>query len=262
MKVFMMTDIEGVAGVTSFETHTQSTSRYYDDCKRLLTAEINAAVDALVDSGAEDILVLDGHGQEGVWYADLHAEARLIHGRPLAPTWIDELEGCDLALFIGQHAMAGVQTGNLNHTQNSGRVDSYRLNGQAIGEIAQFGLVAGAYGVPIIFLSGDEAACREIEALIPGVTTAAVKRGLSRNSAISVSIPKAHQLIREGVAAAVERHRQSPVAPLVWEAPYELEIRYFQSDAADGLARRRDVERVDSQTIRVRSDDVLELIYT
>ena len=260
MNVFIMTDLEAVAGVSSFLEHTYPEAKYYDECKKLLTAEVNAAVDGLLEAGAKDVLVMDGHGPGGMWFQDLHVEARLIHGRPLDPKWIDLLEDRDVAMFIGQHAMAGVQDGNLNHTMSSQHVDYYKLNGELIGEIAHFALVAGSYGVPTIYLSGDEAACREIEALIPGVITTAVKKGLSRNSTISVSAEKAHQMIREGARQAVEHHLKDPIAPLVWDGPFELEKRYFQSDFADDYAKREGIERIDSQTIRIRSDDIRETL--
>ena len=88
-----------------------------------------------------------------------------------------------------------------------------------------------------------------------------MKRGLGRNSAISVSIPRSHALIREGVRKAVDRHRKDPLSPLVWEGPYEMEIRYFDTDDADGSAARPGVERVDDQTVRARSDTLRDLIY-
>jgi D-amino peptidase len=163
--------------------------------------------------------------------------------------------------MIGQHAMAGVLAGNMNHTQSSETIDYYRLNGRNIGEIAQFALFCGALGLPMIFLSGEEAACQEAEALIPGIRTAAVKQGLGRGCAISRSAPQAQECIRQGIGEAIERQRREPLAPLRWEAPYTLEIRYFHTDSADASAARPGAERVDSQTVRFHSDTLAEIIY-
>jgi len=162
--------------------------------------------------------------------------------------------------MIGQHAMEGTVDGNLNHTQNSVTVDHYRLNGTLIGEIGQWALCAGACGLPLIFLSGDEAACREAEALIPGITTAAVKRGITRTAAIALSKERARALIRERLKAAVEKQHQSPVQPLVWPGPYRLEIRYCHTDTAD-QRERAGWERVDAKTVAKESSDVLDIIY-
>ena len=115
--------------------------------------------------------------------------------------------------------------------------------------------------MPLIFLTGDEAACREVEELIPGITTVAVKKGLSRQSAISLSAQAAREKIRQGAERAIRAHQEKPIAPLTWPGPYVLERRYFHTDIADGAASSPGAERVDSQTVRYRSDNILDVIY-
>jgi len=261
--ILIGTDIEGLAGVVSFADQTGPGGRYYEAARRLLTAEINAAIDGLLEVGVEDVLVVDGHGPGAVCYEELHPEARLLHGRPTAPRSVRDphLAECDACVMIGQHAMAGVATGNLSHTQSSRAIDYYKLNGCFIGEIAQYALYHGALGLPLIFLSGDADACREAEELIPGITTAAVKQGLSRDSAISLAAPRARALIREGIKKAVTRQREEPLPPLVWEGPYVLEKRFFFTNDADAAASPPGVERVDSQTVRYRGDEIRGIIY-
>ena len=149
----------------------------------------------------------------------------------------------------------------MNHTQNSRAIDYYQLNGRKIGEIAQFALYCGAMGVPMIFLSGEEDACREAQAFIPDIATAAVKQGLGRGSAISLSAPESHRRIHAGARQAVERQRSSPIPPLVWEGPYVLEIRYFSTSDADARAAQPGVERVDSLTVRLYDQSIINLIY-
>ena len=263
MRVLMMTDIEGVSGVVTFKDHSYPDGRYYEHAMRLLTAEVNAAVEGALEAGATDVLVFDGHGSGGIWFEDLHPKARLLHGRPLAERSIlnDVYKTCDVSMIIGQHAMAGVDRGNLNHTQSSKSVEYYKLNDRFIGEIAQFALHTGALGLPMIFLSGDDAACREAEELIPGITTASVKEGLSRNSAISLSAFEARRRIGEGIRNAVRNHRKNPVALLKWEGPFVLEKRFFHTDTADQACTRPGVERVDSRTVRLRSDNIQDIIY-
>lgn len=263
MKVFMGTDLEGVAGVVSFTEQTYSDGRYNDAAKRLLTAEVNAAVEGLVSAGVEDVLVSDGHGPGAIWFEDLHPAASLLHGRPVALRAVCDavIAGYDVCVMIGQHAMAGVATGNLSHTQSSRSIDCYTLNGKKIGEIAQFALYYGALGLPLIFVSGDEAACAEAEALIPGITTVAVKKGLSRESAISLSAVEARRRIREGIELAIERQESEPLPPLRWEGPFVLEKRFFYTHHADAAASQPGVERVDSQTVRLYGESIMDIIY-
>jgi D-amino peptidase len=262
MRVFLLTDIEGVAGVVSFKDQTFADSKYYDNAKKLLTAEVNAGVEGFLAQGATEVLVVDGHGAGGIWFEDLHPEAKLLHGRPITLKQIlGTVVEYDVAAIIGQHAMAGVPTSNMNHTQDSRGIDHYMLNGKKIGEIAQFSLYAGAHGVPMIFLSGEEAACQEAGEFIPGITTACVKKGLGRGSAISLSAVKAREVVRKGAEEAMINHKKKPVKPLVWKGPFVLEKRFFSTDAADADAMRPGATRVDGQTVRYESKKVLDVIY-
>jgi D-amino peptidase len=263
VKVLMGTDLEGVAGVVSFLDQTYADAPHYERAKRLLTGEVNAAVEGLVEAGVEDILVMDGHGPGGIYFEDLHPKAKLLHGRPSPPR--ERLRpifsAYDVCVMIGQHAMAGALTGNLSHTQSSRAIDHIKLNGKLIGEIAQFALYYGGLGLPLIYLSGDEDACQEAADLIPGITTTSVQKGLGRTAAISLSAAEARRRIGEEIQIAVQRHRGDPIPPLRWQGPYVLEKRFFHTDVADAAASRAGAERVDSQTVRFRSDEILEIIY-
>ena len=263
MKIAVMTDLEGVSGVVSFEEQAYGTGKHYEAAKRLLTAEVNAAVEGMLEESVTEVLVLDGHGPGGICFEDIHPAARLMHGRPWAFRLFREeiLKQYDATILIGQHAMAGTERGTLNHTQSSLAIDSYTLNGRPIGEIAQWALCAGACGVPMIFLSGDEAACREAEALIPGLTTAAVKTGLSRTCAISCAPAEARRRIRDGMRQAIQRHRRAPLPPLTWPGPYVLEKRFFHSGSVDGYRGNPMATVLSPQVVQLRSDSMLEIIY-
>lgn len=263
-KVYIGTDLEGVAGVVSFEGQAYSTGKYNEQAKILLTGELNAAVEGLLEEGVEDILVMDGHGDGGVHYETLHPAAKLMHGRPLASRTVRDpiISAYDATVLIGQHAMCGVPDGNLNHTQSSKFIEYYRLNGREIGEAAQWALYYGALDLPLIFLSGDEAACREAKGLIPEITTAAVKIGLSRESAISLSIRSAHDLIRQKIRLSVKRQRETPIAPLSWPGPYVLEKRFLFSNGVDAYSGHHLLHKIiDSKTVQLKSEQIQDIIY-
>ncbi len=263
MKIVMGTDLEGVSGVTSFEDETYPTGKYYEQVKHLLTAEINAAVEGLLEGGATEILVIDGHGPGAVIFEELHPVAKLLHGRPFPPKIFssDFFRDYDLCMMLGQHAMVGTQDGTLSHTQSSREVDYYKLNGRLIGEIAQFALSLGAMGIPLFFLTGDEAACREAQELIPGISTVSVKTGLSRTSAISLASEAARQKIRKGARDALRQQIASPIEPLVWPGPFVLEKRFFNSTVADRYDTVPYATRIDSQTVQLKGESILDLIY-
>jgi len=263
MKAVVCTDMEGASGVISFAEQASEKGKYYEQARKLLTAEVNAAVEGMIEESIDDILVIDGHGAGGITFEDLHPAAKLFHGQISIANRrsVEILQLYDVGIMVGQHAMAGTVDGTLNHTQNEEVVEYYKLNGKYIGEIAQFALYCGALSLPVIFLSGDVAACREAEDLIPGITTAAVKQGLNRLSAISYPPAEARRRIREGIQQAIRKQRKDPLAPLIWQGPFVLEKRFLFTEIGDACEANRSYRRIDDKTVELRSDDILDIIY-
>ena len=256
-----MTDIEGVAGVVSHEQHSYPTGKYYEDSKKLLTGEVNAAVDGLLAAGVEKVLVADGHGPGAICFELLHPKALLLHGRPITrQQLLNPMWEYDAVVMIGQHARAGTADGNQSHTQDSLRVDWMELNGHPVGETLQLALWAGWKGVPVIFVGGDAAACREAEEDVPGITTAVVKWGIGTNCEISRSAQASCALINERIQLAVEKHKADPVGPIRWEPPYALTIRWLATHDADNAEHQSDCERVDAKTVQYRSDNLIDVL--
>ncbi len=263
MNMIILTDLEGAAGVFSFADQAFPDGKYYQAAKGLLTAQVNAAVEAAVQSGIGDILVVDGHGCGGIEYESLHPAARLMHG--MAPwTRADMcapvMRRYQLAALVGQHAMEGTVDGNLNHSQSSRNIAEIRLNDQPIGELAQWALFCGAFDIPLVFVSGDHSACREAEMFVPGITTAAVKEGMSREGAISLSLDKACELIGGQMEKAIKQQSARPVAPLKWPAPYRIAYRMKHTHPADEKSLSG-WERVDAYTVAKSSPNLLDVLY-
>jgi len=91
MKIYLMTDMEGVAGVVNGDDYLAPGARYYEVARELVTGEVNAAIEGALEGGATEFLVVDGHGQGAINPLLLHPAARLLTGRPLGyPFGIDE----------------------------------------------------------------------------------------------------------------------------------------------------------------------------
>jgi D-amino peptidase len=235
MKLYLMTDLEGVAGVLNFEHWTGPGKRCYDVAKEFLTEEVNAAVDGLFEGGATEILVCDGHGPGAMDVRLLDPRVELLRGWGEGPWPLCLDESFDALAFVGQHAKAGTEYGHLAHTQWLGCLD-LTVNGVSIGEFGQLAMCASELGVRTIFGSGDAALATEAEALVPGIETVAVKRGVKpgtgddlteeeyerfTSSAIHVHPAKARRMIREGARRAIARARKEEFGLVSLQAPFE-----------------------------------------
>ena len=209
MRVQIMTDMEGVSGIVAWE-QVNGGEPMYEEGRRLYTEEINAAVRGAAAAGATEIVVVDCHGAGGPWtfnslvpeLLDPRCEWVAHH------TWsryLDTLEaGCDAVLLVGMHAKAGTADGVLSHTISTVRWRHLWFNGQDVGEVGINSAHCGYYDAPVLLVTGDEAVCREsTELLGDGLTTVAVKKGLSRYAARQIPPVRARQMIEDGARQAL-----------------------------------------------------------
>src|SRR5829696_6536446 len=121
MRVFIVSDMEGVAGITKWDQVSGGKS-LYEEGRTLYTEEINAAVRGARAAGATEIVVMDCHGAGGDWSFYSLIPERLDPGCEFVVQreWTEYTEfleqGCDAALFVGMHAKAGTRDGLLSHT--------------------------------------------------------------------------------------------------------------------------------------------------
>lgn len=235
MKIYLMTDLEGVAGVLDFDNWCSPESRYYELAKEFLTLEVNSASQGFFAAGAKEIVVADGHGPGGINVKLLDSRVELMRGWPPGPYPSGLDKSFDILAFVGQHAKAGSTYAHIPHTQYSGYID-LSINGISIGEFGQLAMCASELGVPTIFASGDLALTKEAKKLIPGIEATAVKRGLNpdngkictqhtyiryNNAAIHFHPLKAGQLIREGAEKALKRAKKESFGIISLKPPFE-----------------------------------------
>jgi D-amino peptidase len=258
LKIHIITDLEGAAMVFNFgQTRDGPPSDpLRAEAMRILTQEINACVDGILDFDPDaDVLVWDGHGSGGIWYEDVHEKARYTRGTTM-PWGLDE--SYDAVFFVGQHAMAGTAAAPLAHTYSSKTVEYYKLNGQPVGEFGMRAYMAGTlFDVPVAFLSGDDKAVLEAQALVPDIVGVAVKEGTGLEGAISLSPARARALIREGARRACELARAGAIRPVKLDPPYEWEVRYLEGEEArvDAFLKQPETERLDARTAVRRTAD-------
>ena len=220
----IMTDMEGCAGILNHDDWVMRDGQFYEQGRRLLTEEVNAAVDGLCAGGATEIVVQDGHGAGGIDPELLGERAQLQRGWA-SPPWPFGLdESFDGAAWVGQHAKAGTPYSHITHTQWFSYIE-LAVNGVSIGEYGQAALCAMEFGVPCILACGEQAFTQEAERLTPGVVTVAVKRGVlpdgledldteqyrkAKLGAIHFAPKRARAMIRQGAEEAARRLTEDP----------------------------------------------------
>lgn len=220
MKIYIHTDIEGVAGYCFHEdrlTGERARLNHVYRMRKLLTAEVNAALEALIECGAQKVVINDSHGScYNLFFEELNPVAEIIHGAGTRmPMWIPCLDNTfDAMICLGQHAMEGTK-GVLPHSRTTIQCG----NGKeiALNETGVAMALAGCFGVPSILATGDSTLCGQVKGYVADIETVAVKEALSPYSARSVVPRKAHQMIKEGVKRAMAR--MAEIKPYVIAPP-------------------------------------------
>lgn len=247
--------MEGVSGVVHPE-HTGWNGRRHHEARALLTGELNAAVEGAFAAGARDVLVCDSHSNgRNVILEDLHPDAVLLWGRQNRKLGqvhaIDE--GFDALIMVGFHARASTH-GVLNHTINSGVVHWLKLNGEYQGEVDLNAAIAGYYGVPVAFVSGDDQVVAQTLERYPEVETVVTHRWIGTYASRAIAPSKSRALLKAGVERALGR--LGSYKPFKLPAPYTLEIGFKDTAMLEAVTLIPGVKEIDAMTARFVHDDL------
>lgn len=262
MRVLIISDMEGVSGIVKWEQVTGG-ERLYEEGRVLYTEEINAAVRGAKRAGADEIIVMDCHGAGKGWTFNSLIPEKLDP----ACEWVVQNEwteytqaledGCDAALFVAMHAMAGTPDGGLCHTVSGSQWHNLWFNDRLAGETGINAALCGTWGCPVVLVTGDQASCREGRELLgDGLTTVAVKESFGRFSARNIAPERARRMIEDAAAQALRD--PSAVAPFDPGSPCEIKVEYATPDLTTKFRYRAGVSTIDPRTIVSRADTWLE----
>lgn len=227
----METDLEGVSGVYKFEqTREKGSPANLKACEYFM-GDLAAVVRGLKDGGADEIIIIDGHGNQAMIPELMVPGAKYVTGQPKpgGNQWSLDKSYSGLVMF-GFHAMNGTPDGVLHHTQSSKSENKYWYNGVESGEMAQAAAIAGYYGVPPILVTGDEATCREAHKFFGNETvTVATKQGISREAAVLYPFEETRQALYEGAKAAIKAIPRCK--PYIIKAPIQAKMQWLDLNA-------------------------------
>jgi D-amino peptidase len=257
LKVFISVDMEGVSGLINWDETSQG-GPDYPPFRKLMTEEANAAIAGALEAGATEIVVRDAHDSARNILPDLlRPEARLIRewNGPLSM-----MEGIDktfdAVVFVGNHARAGTPDAVLKHTMSLSLYDVV-LNGVRLPEAAWNAAIAGYFDIPVVFLSGDSAICKQIREIVGNVETVAVKDGIGK-AASMIHPAKAQEMIQKGVAAALRNLKAyKPYKP---SSPFKLEIAFTDENQALRASWIPGAVRTGERSVAFTSGDFMDIV--
>ena len=263
LKIFVLWDMEGASGI-----FTREQAWYWEqgvrenvpgEARGLFTADVNSLSAAALEAGVTDLIVCDTHHGGGNLIPEklmtdrrIKYEYRSVGMENGKRRWMPGLDQTVAGLMLpGHHAKAFTEHSFMPHAWSREWVD-FRINGQSVGEIGIEACYAGHWDIPLIFMQGDEAACKEAEEQFPGVVTAVVKRAKTDESAAGLEPEEAHRVTARKAAEAIQKARSGNLRPFKPTLPMTVTIRMRTMDGAAKAAARQGVARLDDHTVEAR----------
>src|SRR5579862_442938 len=258
LKVFISVDMEGVAGVVTADQLGPG-SFEYPKFREFMTRETLSAIQAAKQAGATEILVCDSHGNEENLLIDMFPpDVRLIRGQPRRMGMMAGIDRTfDAVIFIGYHASTNNLHGVRAHTFSSARLTRVALNGTVVTEGAFNAAIAGHFGVPVVMISGDDAAVAEVRSLVGNIEGFETKKSLGFHSANTITPEASIAGIAQKVKAAFAR--RGDFQPYVLQTPVTLDISFKNYMPAEVLSYLKIIQHVDSHSIRYVGQDMVEV---
>lgn len=265
MKYLIAVDLEGAHGVVG-EPYTglKPGMAEYDLAVRNVTEEVNAAIDALFDSGADEVFVWDNHGNlDNLDFSVVDGRAKKVKPQNNSTLRLEFLKGAgyDGMAFIGYHSREGAINGVLAHTYDSSAIQQFKIDEKPVGEYDIDGIIAESFGVPVMFLSSDDVCARDFSESFPDAKTSITKIGKGRNAAAFIDPATVLGDIRKGISEAVKTAKIRREKTF----PCDIEIRYTRTETAAEKMKKLEEQGIktayagDAHTIAGRAEDVYEL---
>ncbi len=261
MKILIAADMEGVTGVVHWD-QVNPAHPEYARFRRLMTEDVNAAVRGAFAGGADRVSVTDGHDHNrNLLLEELDPRVTLNSGTPMPLSMVQGVdEGVEGVMFVGYHARSGAKQAILDHTWSDTIVANLWINGRLTGEAGLNGAVCGHFGVPVIMLSGDQAACAEGREFFGSLETAEVKRATGRMSAECLTPEETRGRIEAAAREAVRRLADGKApAPFKVEAPIEMVVEFTQSEMADKAVLLPGARRLEDRKVGYSAEDMVTI---
>ncbi len=251
MKLYVSSDMEGVAGVCAWQQVDARTPHpEYATYRRYYTLEVAAAIEGARAAGAGEIALNDSHGPMRNFDLDaLPPGVRVVFGNRKPFSMVQQADGgFGGAFFVGYHGATGDADAVLCHTYSPGVVYEVAINGVRCSEATINAGLLGYFGVPLLLVTGDRTTVEGVQAQMPWVRGAIVKESIGNFAASTMTPEAARRAIRREAEAAVAG--AAAAKPYVFAPPIELAVRLVKTEQADLVSMIPGFERTGPRDVR------------
>ena len=257
-RIYISADMEGTVGAVTGEQLGPSGFEYQRS-REFMTEEVLAAIRGARAAGATEFLVSDSHGNgQNLLIDRLPKDVQIVRSWPRPLGMMEGIdETFDAVFFIGYHSSTSNTEGVRAHTFSSATLTDIRLNGKSASEASFYGNIAGHFGVPVVMISGDDAAVKEARSQLGDIEEAVVKWAKGFHSAQTLTPEAAYETIEAAARRGLERLEDFQPVAIKGDVEIEIQLKHYRQ--TEILSYLSNVERIDSHSVRFIGSDILEV---
>ena len=258
MKIFISVDMEGIHGTTSWsDLEGPSRAANYERAWLEISWILRGIAASPRNAEIDEICVCDSHARgEGIPFKGFgDPRVTMVRGYPRPYYMLECLDESFAGLFlVGYHASIGTRGGVMDHSYSASCIYRVKLNGVESGETEINARLAGFYGVPVCFVSGDNILEGQLEGRFdPMPLYVRTKEGLGRFAAKMYAPERLEEEFIAGAKAAVDRLAEFKALPRACST--ELDIALTSTAVADAVAVIPGLVRTSGRSVRYSSRD-------
>lgn len=256
MKIYISADLEGISGIVD-RAFLSPHGHDYGRARKLMTEEVNAAIEGAIEAGATEIVVNDSHGtMTNILIELLHEKAQLISGTPKRLGMMEGIDDSyDAVILVGYHTRMNT-AGTLSHSYHGGVVSNLQINKKNVGEFFLSACTAGFYGVPVVAVTGDDYLTEEVAEVNDTIERVVVKQSLGRFAAKNLSTNSVHQMIREKVKTALQK--RDTILLTTVEDPINMEVTMMNSGLAEVVSILPGTRLIEPNKVSYKAYSIVE----
>lgn len=217
MKIYVSCDIEGLAGIATFDMEKEDTVLFRELYHQHVAWLIEGIQQSAKNEQITEITIADSHSRGlNLAYArlaEMDERISLVSGFPRMDYMMSGLDSSyDVVFFLGYHAGIGKQKGNMDHGYSASVAYDLKINDLAMNETTINAAYASELGVPVGLIIGESGLEEQLfqEKMMSKVPFVSTKESLGRYAIKN----RPMQQVREAIVATTSQVLTSFASPI------------------------------------------------
>ena len=256
MKIYVSCDIEGLAGIATFDMEKEDTVLFRELYHQHVAWLIEGIQQSAKNEQITEITIADSHSRGlNLAYArlaEMDERISLVSGFPRMDYMMSGLDSSyDVVFFLGYHAGIGKQKGNMDHGYSDSVAYDLKINDLAMNETTINAAYASELGVPVGLIIGESGLEEQLfqEKMMSKVPFVSTKESLGRYAIKNRPMQQVREAIVATTSQVLTSFALSELPRYTLQTPATVKLQCVTTAQADRIEMLPMIKRIDGRTV-------------